>query len=59
MCRINSQLKKLIHLKYLILETPTPFSLCSVGILVLHTCFRVLTTTTFPFFGLKDVEKML
>ena len=34
MCRIDSQLKKLIRLKYLILETShIPFSLYSVGIL--------------------------
>ena len=33
MCRIDSQLKKLIRLKYLILETPYTFSLYSVGIL--------------------------
>ena len=34
MCRIDSQLKKMIRLKYLILETPLiPFSLYSIGIL--------------------------
>ena len=44
MCRIDSQLKKLIRLKYLILETP--YSLYSIGILVLHA---LLTTLSFPF----------
>ena len=33
MCRIDSQLKILIRLKYLILKTPYTFSLYSVGIL--------------------------
>ena len=49
----------MIRLNYLILETSyIPFSLYSVGILVLHTlstlylCFQVLATTTFPFFWL-------
>ena len=37
MCWIDSQSKKLIHLKYLILETPYTFSLYSVGILDLCT----------------------
>ena len=60
MCRIDSQLKKLIRLKYLILETPyTFFSIFKWYFIVLHTlnvrslsdhsCFQVLTTTTFPF----------
>ena len=34
---IDSQLKNLIRLKYLIFKTPYNFSLYSVGILVLHT----------------------
>ena len=38
MCRIDSQLKKLICLKYLILETPyTFFSIFSWYFIVLHT----------------------
>ena len=38
MCRIDSQLKKLIHLKYLILETPYNFfSIFSWYFIVLHT----------------------
>ena len=38
MCRIDSQLKKLIRLKYLILETPyTFFSIFSWHFIVLHT----------------------
>ena len=38
MCRIDSQLKKLIRLKYLILETPyTFFSIFSWYFIVLHT----------------------
>ena len=56
MCRIDSQLKKLIRLKYLILETPyTFFSIFSWYFIVLHTltsyhlCFQALTTTNFPF----------
>ena len=55
MCRINSRLKKIIHLKYLILETPyTFFSLFSRYFIVLHTLnflapMFVLPTTTFLF----------
>ena len=38
MCRIDSQLKKMIRLKYLILETPyTFFSIFSWYFIVLHT----------------------
>ena len=38
MFRIDSQLKKMIHLKYLILETPyTFFSIFSWYFIVLHT----------------------
>ena len=56
-CRNDSQLKKLICLKYLILETPYIFfSLYSVGILYFYTHltsyhlrFQALTTATFPF----------
>ena len=53
MCRIDSQLKKLIRLKYLILETPyTFFSIFSWYFSFTHTqslCFQVLATTAFPF----------
>ena len=47
---IDSQAKKSIHLKYLILEIPLPFPRYSVSIL----CFEVLattTTTTIPCFA--------
>ena len=55
MCRIDIQLKKIIRLKYLILETPyTFFSIFSwffsfTHLTLYHLCFQVLTTTTFPF----------
>ena len=54
MCGIESQFKKMIHLKYLFLKHLILFSRYSVGILVLHLtyyhlCSQVLTTTTFPF----------
>ena len=46
MYKIDCQLKKLIRLNYLILETPhIPLSLYSVGILVLHE----LNTITYVF----------
>ena len=53
---IDSQSKKFIHLKYLILETAYTFSLYSVDILVLYTLntlqlvFSGIKTATFPFF---------
>ena len=62
-CRIDTQLKKLIHLKYLILQTP--FSLYSIVISVLHALntlsplFSGIINNNFSFFGLKNVEKML
>ena len=56
MCRIDSQLKKLIRLKYLIIETPcTFFSIFRWYFIVFthltfnHLCYQILTTTTFPF----------
>ena len=52
MCRIDSQLKKLIRLKYLILETPyTFFSIFSWYSVVLHTLIFTMFsgTATFPF----------
>ena len=56
MHRINSELKKLIRLKYLIVETPyTFFSIFSWYFIVFthltsyRLCFQVLTITTFPF----------
>ena len=59
MFRIDSPLKKLIRLKYLILETPyTFFSIFSWYFIVLHKlnflspihlCFQALTIATFPF----------
>ena len=60
MCRIDNQLKTLIHLKYSILIL---FSLYSVDILVLHTLntlssmFSGISNIKFFFFGLKYVEK--
>ena len=57
MCRIDSQLKKLIRLKYLILETPyTFFSIFSWYFIVLHTLnflspmFSVINNNNFSFF---------
>ena len=55
MCRIDIQLKKIIRLKYFILETPYAFfSIFSwffsfTHLTLYHLCFLVLTTTTFPF----------
>ena len=51
---IDSQAKKSIHLKYLILEIPLPFPRYSVSIL----CFEVLATTTTTIPCLKDIEKL-
>ena len=63
MCRIDSQLKKLIRLKYLILETPyTFFSIFSWYFIVLHTLnflspmFSVIySNNNFSFFGLSNL----
>ena len=59
MCRIDSQLKKLMRLKYLILETPyTFFSIFSWYFIVLHTfnflspIFSGINNDNFSFFGL-------
>ena len=41
MSRIGSQLKKLVRLKYLILETPYTFYLYSEGILQFYTHLTV------------------
>ena len=63
MCRIDSQSKKLIHLKYLILETPyTFFSIFSWYFIVLHTLnvlsptFSGLNSNNFSFFGLSNLS---
>ena len=63
MCRIDSQLKKLIRLKYLILETPyTFFSIFSWYFIVLHTLnflssmFSVTNNDNFFFFGFSNVS---
>ena len=61
MCRIDSQLKKLIRLKYLILKTPyTFFSIFSWYFIVLHTLnflspmFSGINSNNFSFFGLSN-----
>ena len=65
MCWIGSQSKILIHLKYLIFETPyTFFSIFSWHRSFMynehyHVFFQALTTTTFSCVGLKDIEKMM
>ena len=63
MCRIDSQLKKLIRLKYLILETPyTFFSIFSWYFIVLHTLnflsllFSGINNSNFPFFGFSNLS---
>ena len=62
-CKIDSQLKKLMHLKFLILQTP--FFLYSIVISVLHTLntlspmFSGIVSNKFSFFGLKAIEKIL
>ena len=65
-CCIDSQSKKLIYLKYLILETPyTFFSLYPVGIVVLRTLnalspvFSATDNNNFLLFCLKNMEKLL
>ena len=60
-CRIDSQLKKLINLKYLILETPyTYFCIFTWYFIVLHTrSFRSLMfssiNNSFSFFGFSNL----
>ena len=63
MCRIDSQLKKLIRLKYLILETPyTFFSIFSWYFIVLHTLnflspmFSGINNNNFSFFGFSNLS---
>ena len=63
MCRIDSQLKKLIRLKYLILETPyTFFSIFSWYFIVLHTLnflspmFSVIVNNNLSFFGFSNLS---
>ena len=60
---IDCQLKKLIRLNYLILETPClPFSLYSAGTLVLHTLstlspmFSGISNNKFSFFGFSKLS---
>ena len=62
MCRIDSQLKKLIRLKYLILETAyTSFSIFSWYFIVLYTLkflspiFSVINKNNFFFFGFSNL----
>ena len=65
MCWFDSQSKKLIHLKYLILETPyTFFSIFSWYFSFTHTehvspVFSVINNNNLSFFCLKDIQKML
>ena len=63
MCRINSQFKKLILLKYLILETPyTFFSIFSWYFIVLHTfnfllpMFSGIYNNNFSFFVFSNIS---
>ena len=63
MCRIDSKSKKLIRLKYLILETPyTFFSIFSWYFIVLHTLnvlsptFSGINSNNFSFFGLSNLS---
>ena len=63
MCRIDSQSKKLIRLKYLILETPyTFFSIFSWYFIVLQTLnvlspmFSGINSNNFSFFGLSNLS---
>ena len=63
MCRIDSQFEKLIRLKYSILGTP--FSLYSVGILVLQTphvlspMFSGINNNNFSFFIFSNLSFFL
>ena len=61
MCRINSLLKKLVLLEYLILETLyTFFSIISSYFIVLHPLnllspmFSVINSNNFSFFGFSN-----
>ena len=63
MCSIDSQLKKLIRLKYLILETPyTFFSIFSWQFKTLHTLnvlspmFSAINSNNFSFFGVSNLS---
>ena len=63
MCRNDSQLKKLIRLKYLILETPyTFFFIFSWYFIVLHTLnflsplFSGINNNNFSFFGFSNLS---
>ena len=63
MCRIDSQLKKLIRLKYLILETPyTFFSIFSWYFIVIHILnflspmFSDNNNNNFSFFGFSKLS---
>ena len=63
MCRIDSQLKKLIRLKYLILETPyTFFSIFRSYFIVLYTVnflslvFSGIKNKRFFFFGFSNLS---
>ena len=63
MCRIDSQLKRLIRLKYLILETPyTFFSIFSWYFIVLHILnflspmFSGINNNNFSFFGFSNLS---
>ena len=63
MCRIDSQLKKMIRLKYLILETPyTFFSTFSKYFIVFHTLkfllpmFSGINNNNFSFFGFSNLS---
>ena len=62
MYRIYRQLKRMIRLKYLFLETPYTFPLYSVGVLVLHTLntlspiFSGVSNNKFSFFGFSNLS---
>ena len=63
MCRTDSQLKKLVHLKNLILETPyTFFFIPSWYFRVLHTLnflspmFSGINNNNFSFFGFSNLS---
>ena len=66
MCRIGSQLKKMICLKYLILETPYNFfSIFSWYFIVLHILnflspmFSGINNNNFSFFGFSNFSSFL
>ena len=65
MCRIHSQSKKLMRLKYLILETPyTFFSIFSSYFIVLHTLnlpstmFSVINNYNFSFLAFPTFSSL-